>query len=105
LRTCLEMKIGERVHGFTPRPRFGVNRRAPREGDMKRWGVLAVALGLALAGCQSEEDSFYNAPKPLDKMSPEEVCTFYQHYLSNPELSPSNKAIATEQLRAKHCAS
>jgi nitrous oxide reductase accessory protein NosL len=70
---------------------------------MKVWGVLALAAGVALAGCQSDEDSFYNAPKPLDKMSPDEVCTFYQHYLSNPSLSASNRAITVEQLKAKHC--
>jgi nitrous oxide reductase accessory protein NosL len=70
---------------------------------MKSWGVLIFAAAVALAGCQSEEESFYNAPKPLDKMSPEEVCSFYQHYLSNPDLSASNRAITTEQMRAKHC--
>lgn len=66
--------------------------------------ILAALAALALAGCKSDDEDFYNAPKALDKMSPEEVCTFYRHYISNPNLNPSSKAIATEQLQAKGCA-
>ena len=70
---------------------------------MKRL-LLALAAGLALAGCQSDDESFYNAPKALDKMSPEETCKFYDHYVANPDLSPHNKALAIEQMRVKGCA-
>jgi nitrous oxide reductase accessory protein NosL len=69
---------------------------------MRSW-LLVLAAGLALAGCQSDEDSFYNAPKALDKMSPEELCSFYGKYVSNPELSAHNKAVAMDQMRAKGC--
>ncbi|MCW6508685.1 lipoprotein [Lichenifustis flavocetrariae] len=69
---------------------------------MKRL-LLALVAGLVLAGCQSEEDSFYNAPKALDKMTPEEVCKFYEHYVANPDLSAHNRALAMDQMRAKGC--
>lgn len=69
---------------------------------MRSW-LLVLAVGLALAGCQSEEESFYNAPKALDKMSPQELCSFYGKYLSNPELSAHNRDVAAAQMRAKGC--
>ena len=65
------------------------------------FGAL-VAGTLVLGGCNSKND-FYDAPKPIDKMSAEELCTFYDHYRSNPELSPDAKATATRQMRAKGC--
>ncbi len=66
--------------------------------------AFAVAVGLLLAGCQSEDESFYNAPKALDKMSPDELCTFYAHYVSNPDLSAQAKTVALDTMRKKGCA-
>ncbi|MDX7951418.1 hypothetical protein P7D22_09575 [Lichenihabitans sp. Uapishka_5] len=68
-----------------------------------KWWLPAVTAGLLLAGCQSDDDSFYNAPKALDKMSPEELCSFYGKYVSNPDLSAHNKAVALSQMKAKGC--
>ena len=72
---------------------------------MKRLLIVAAALGtLALAGCFSSDGDFYTAPKPVDKMSHEELCSFYQHYRENPSLSESGREITTRQMRAKGCA-
>ena len=70
---------------------------------MSRLG-MAFLLGLMVAGCQSDDNSFYNAPKALDKMTPEDRCAFYAHYVSNPGLSASAKSVAIEEMRAKGCA-
>ena len=69
---------------------------------MRNLGVVAL-FAFVLVGCQSDDNSFYNAPKALDKMTPEERCAFYAHYVSNPDLSPSSKKVAIEEMRAKGC--
>ena len=69
-----------------------------------RWSLIGVlALSSALAGCLNKSNEFYDAPKALDKMSPEELCAFYQHYRENPELSQHAKDVAAQQARAKGC--
>ena len=68
-----------------------------------KWWLPALAVALLLAGCDSDDDSFYNAPKALDKMSPDELCSFYNKYLSNPNLSAHNRAVAQGQMQAKGC--
>ena len=68
------------------------------------WATAALA-SLALGGCFGDDStSFYNAPKPVDKMSQDELCSFYAHYRDNPQLSAQGKEIATKQMRAKGCA-
>ena len=69
-----------------------------------RWWLPALAAALLLVGCDSDDDSFYNAPKALDKMSPDELCSFYNKYLSNPSLSAHNRAVTEQQMRTKGCA-
>jgi nitrous oxide reductase accessory protein NosL len=70
---------------------------------MKRWLIGTVALSALLAGCGSDKNDFLQAPKALDKMSPEELCTFYKHYRENPDLSAHARDVATAQMRAKGC--
>ena len=69
---------------------------------MKWWLPALAALLLASCG-GSDDDSFYNAPKALDKMSPDELCSFYTKYTSNPNLTAQNRAVALQQMRAKGC--
>ncbi len=67
--------------------------------------LVACALilgGLGFAGCQSTETSI-DAPKPLDKMSKEEWCAFYAHYLTTPNLPAETKQADIKQMRAKGC--
>ena len=69
-----------------------------------RWWFPALAAALLVAGCGgSDDDSFYNAPKALDKMSPDELCSFYDKYASNPGLTTQARAAAVERMRAKGC--
>jgi hypothetical protein len=69
-----------------------------------KWWLPVLAAALLLGACDSDDDGFYNAPKALDKMSPEELCSFYNKYLSNPSLSAHNRTVAEQQMRAKGCA-
>ena len=69
---------------------------------MRRLALIAIVLTACLAGC-SNSNPFTDAPKALDKMTPEELCAFYGKYRDNPDLSASGKAIATNQMKAKHC--
>lgn len=62
----------------------------------------ALVLGLGLAGCQSH-DSYLEPSKPVDKMSPEELCAYYAHYRENPDLNAHARDVATQQMRAKNC--
>ena len=69
-----------------------------------RWWIVGVfALSGLLGGCFSSSNSYYDAPKPIDKMSKDELCAFYVHYRENPELSQQAKDVATQQARAKGC--
>ena len=76
--------------------------KAIRDKVMRRLG-LALLVSSLLSGCLSTEESYYDAPKALDKMSPEERCNFYAHYISNPQLSQQAKSVATQEMRAKGC--
>ena len=78
--------------------------RMKRGGCLKRLvgGALLVS-SLGLAGCGTSGDSTVDAPKPLDKMSKEEWCAFYAHYLTTPNLSESAKQADIKQMRAKGC--
>ena len=68
---------------------------------MKRLALIfAVVAGLA--GCQSH-NSYLEPSKPLDKMSAEELCSYYAHYRENPDLSQHGRDVATGQMRAKNC--
>lgn len=70
--------------------------------------ALAMVLfaSIALAGCSSadKDAGSYDAPKPLDKMSNEEWCAYYVKFLANPQLSPKNREIDLQRMRARGCA-
>ncbi len=71
---------------------------------MKRLSVLGlVVTSLAVGGCESTKNP-YDPDKPLDKMSKEELCSYYAFYLTNPSLSESTRRIATTKRREKGCA-
>ena len=65
---------------------------------------LSLVSGLALAGCNSSESpTLYDAPKPLDKMTTEEWCAYYAHYLTNPQISAETKATDIKRMHARGC--
>ena len=64
--------------------------------------VGAMALAMALGACASDKNP-YDPEKPLDKMSKEEWCDFYAHYLTNPNISAATRASATKQMRDRNC--
>lgn len=66
--------------------------------------ALALGSGLVLSGCSSDkETTAYDAPKPLDKMSSEEWCAYYGHFLSNPQLTPKAREIDLQRMRSRNC--
>ncbi len=68
--------------------------------------VLAVALlgSVALSGCSSDKEAtVYDAPKPLDKMSNEEWCGYYSHFLTNPQLSQKQRDVDMQRMRERGC--
>ncbi|UDL93279.1 hypothetical protein LGH83_11790 [Lichenihabitans sp. PAMC28606] len=66
--------------------------------------LLVVASGLALSGCQSDKNNpFYDPGKPIDKMTSEELCSYYKVYLSNPDLTPELRKIGVAKQRQKGC--
>lgn len=70
---------------------------------MKRLSAFAMLLGaLALGGCESTKNP-YDPDKPLDKMTKDELCSYYVFYLSNPNLSENTRRIATTKMREKGC--
>ncbi len=70
---------------------------------MRNLAVCALILsGLALGGCHSD-DPTVNAPKPLDKMSKEEWCTFYQGYLTRPGLTDAVKQTDIKRMQERGC--
>ena len=70
---------------------------------MKRLTVASIlAAALAAAGCESTKNPF-DPPKPLDKMTQEEWCSFYAFYLTNPSLSQQTRTIATTQMHKRGC--
>lgn len=67
--------------------------------------ALALFASVALTGCSADrEAAAYDAPKPLDKMSNEEWCAYYAKFLANPQLSPKNREIDLQRMRARGCA-
>ena len=69
---------------------------------MKLQVLVVVMAAACVAGCQSK-DSYLEPSKPVDKMSHDELCTFYAHYRDDPNLTPHAKDVATQQMRAKGC--
>lgn len=71
---------------------------------MKRLAVVSLVLtSLVAGGCESTKNPF-DPDKPLDKMSKEELCSYYTFYLTNPSLSENTRRIATAKRREKGCA-
>lgn len=66
------------------------------------WAALALGC-LVLGGCETTHNP-YDPDKPLDKMTHEELCSYYGLYLSNPNLTPQTRSIATAKMREKGCA-
>ena len=65
---------------------------------------MALVGSLGLVGCKSDDAAnLYDAPKPLDKMSNEEWCAYYAHYITNPQISAATKATDVERMRARNC--
>jgi hypothetical protein len=70
---------------------------------MKKVASVLLALGcLAVAGCQSTKSN-YDPDKPIDKMTPTELCHYYTVFLSNPDLTPDIRKIATQKQHDKGC--
>lgn len=69
---------------------------------MKRLNVLALAC-LLVGGCESTKNP-YDPDKPIDKMTHEELCSYYVFYLTNPNLSEQTRRIATTKMHDKGCA-
>ena len=71
---------------------------------MRNLAIGAIVLaGLALGGCHSD-DPTVDAPKPLDKMSKEEWCSFYQSYLTRPNLAEAVRQEDLKRMRERGCA-
>ncbi len=70
---------------------------------MKRLCFAVVALATLLVGGCNSTKGRYDPPKALDTMTPQEVCDYYKFYLSNPDLLPETRKIATDKMRAKNC--
>ncbi len=69
--------------------------------------MAACALlvsGLALGGCHSSDDPSVDAKTPLDKMSKEEWCNFYQGYLARPNVPDSVRQADLKRMRDRGCA-
>ena len=64
--------------------------------------AAALTLAMAVGGCGSDKNPF-DPDKPLDKMSKQEWCDFYAHYLTNPKISAATRASATKQMRDRDC--
>ena len=78
--------------------------RSTRDDDvMKRLTVASIFVAaLGAAGCESTKNPF-DPPKPLDKMTQEEWCSYYAFYLTNPGLSQQTRTIATTQMHKRGC--
>ena len=73
---------------------------------MRRFAICALIVGtLGLTGCRSSDDASMDASKPLDKMSKEEWCGFYQRYLAKPNIAPDVRQNDLKQMRARGCPS
>lgn len=68
-----------------------------------RWALGAGALCLLIGGCQSTQDKYGTAPKPIDQMTNEEWCAFTARYVSNPELAEDSRRIAIGKMKARGC--
>lgn len=69
--------------------------------------VLALGLmaTVALGGCSSDKAATaYDVSKPLDKMSNEEWCDYYNRFLSNPQLSAKDRETDMQRMRSRGCA-
>ncbi|GEM_PF-7057244 len=68
---------------------------------------MILVMALSLAGCQSlgigEKKGTYDPPKNIDKMSPAELCAYYNFYLTNPDLTAEVRAFATNKMKAMNC--
>lgn len=71
---------------------------------MRRFIPAVLVLSVVLAGCESTKNP-YDPPKPLDKMSKEELCSYYVFFLTDPKLSQQTRTIATQKMRDKGCPS
>ena len=71
---------------------------------MRNLAIGALVLGgLALGGCHSD-DPTVDAPKPLDKMSQDEWCTFYRGYLTRKDVSDAVRQADLKRMRDRGCA-
>ena len=64
-------------------------------------GAIVLAC-LVIGGCESTKNP-YDPPKPLDQMNKEELCSYYNFFLSNPNNSEQTRQIATAKMRDKGC--
>lgn len=72
---------------------------------MRKLAMCALLLGgLGLGGCHSSDDPTVEAPKPLDKMSKEEWCSFYAGYLTRPNIADAVKQADRQKMRDRGCA-
>ena len=70
---------------------------------MRAFTVASILIAaLATAGCESTKNPF-DPPKPLDKMTQDEWCSYYAFYLTDPNLSQQTRTIATGQMRKRGC--
>lgn len=71
---------------------------------MLRLAMCALVVGgLGLGGCRSSDDPTVEAPKPLDKMSKEEWCSFYSSYLTRPNIADSVRQADLKKMRDRGC--